>query len=583
MMADKRLMAELKGSNKYIWLNVLFQSIKLVTNVFVTFQIGMLLQDAMDHTFERSIGKSLFICGIMILIRFAATIAANRMSFKAIAKVKMSLRDKLYAKLLKLGTSYHEKIATSQVVQIAAEGVEQLETYVGRYVPQFYYSMLAPVLLFIIIGTFSLKTAIVLLVCVPLIPLSIIAFMNIAKRIMGKYWGTYANLGENFLENIQGLTTLKIYEADEKRHEQMNKDSEDFRVITMKLLTMQLNSIIIMNIIAFGGAAIAIILATLEFTKGNIELWQAFAIIMLGAEFFIPLRLLGSFFHVGMNGTTACKKLFNILELETVEVKENKEVNKENKDLAVALDNLGFSYSEEKKILNEISLKVKKGEFTSIVGKSGCGKSTIAGLIMGHLTGYEGNLYIQGHEANSISENEKMNKITLISHDSFIFKGTVRQNLLMGKIDASDDELFEALDKVKLKDFILSEGGLDFELLEQGNNISGGQKQRLALARALLKDSEIYIFDEATSNIDVESENFIMEAINSLSGSKTIILISHRLANVVKSDSIYVMEEGIIKETGKHKELLEAGSVYKEMYEQQQNLEMFGRGEVINA
>ena len=583
MMADKRLMAELKDSNKYIWLNVLFQSVKLVTNVFVTFQIGMLLQDAIDQTFERSISKTLIICGIMILIRFVATIAANRMAFKAIAKVKMSLRDKLYAKLLKLGTSYHQKVATSQVVQIAAEGVEQVETYVGRYVPQFYYSMLAPVLLFIIIGTFSLKTAFVLIICVPLIPLSIVAFMKIAKRIMGKYWGTYANLGENFLENLQGLTTLKIYEADEKRHKQMNKDAEDFRVITMKLLTMQLNSIVIMNIIAFGGAAIAIILATLEFTKGNIELWQAFAIIMLGAEFFIPLRLLGSFFHVGMNGTTACKRLFNILDFETFETQDNKEVNEENKDVAIALNNLNFAYSEEKNILKGVSFKVKKGEFTSIVGESGCGKSTIAGLIMGHLTGYKGNLYINGVEGNSVSEETKMNKITLISHDSFIFKGTVRENLLMGKIDATDEELLEALDKVKLKDFILSEGGLDFKILEQANNISGGQKQRLALARALLKNSDIYIFDEATSNIDVESENLIMEVINNLAGSKTIILISHRLANVVKSDSIYVMQEGIIKEAGNHKELMANGVVYKEMYVKQESLEKFGRGEVINA
>lgn len=583
-MVNKRLMDELKDSNKYIWFNVLFQSIKLITNVFVTFQIGMLLQDTISGTYERSVTKTLIICGIMILIRFAAIIGANRMAFMAISDVKMTLRDKLYEKLLKIGTSYHEKVPTSQVVQIAAEGIEQLEVYVGRYLPQFYYSMVSPVLLFIIIGTFSLKTAIILLICVPLIPLSIMGFMKIAKRIMGKYWGTYANLGESFLENLQGLTTLKIYEADEARHKQMDKEAEGFRVITMKLLTMQLNSIILMNVIAFGGAAIAIIMATIEFSKGNIELWQAFAIIMLGAEFFIPLRLLGSYFHVAMNGTTACERLFKILDFEEKSIDENNKVfSAKNKDYAVALENLNFSYSEDKNILKDISFNIKKGEFTSIVGKSGCGKSTIASLIMGNLTGYNGSLYIDGYESKNIIEKDKMKKMTLVSHDSFIFKGTVRENLLMGKIDATDTELLEVLDKVKLKDFIISEGGLEFELLEQGSNISGGQKQRLAIARALLKNTDIYIFDEATSNIDVESENYIMDVINELAGIKTIVLISHRLANVVKSDNIYVMENGIIKESGKHDDLISNGRVYKEMYEQQQNLEKFGRGEVANA
>ena len=581
-MLDKRLINELRDSTKYVKLNVFFQWIKLVTNVVFIVTIGRLLQSLLLDKGEIDLLTTGIICSAMIALRFAATIAANRMSFKAIARVKAHLRDRLYEKLLKIGISYHEKVATSEVVQIAAEGIEQLEVYVGRYLPQFFYSMLAPLTLFLIIAPFSFKSAIILLLCVPLIPISIIAFQKIAKRIMKKYWNTYADLGDTFLENIQGLTTLKIYQADDMRHKKMNEAAEDFRVITMKLLRMQLNSIIIMNIIAFGGAAIAIIIAASEYMAGNIVFWQAFAIIMLGAEFFIPLRLLGSYFHVAMNGTTACDKLFRILSFEEKNVAGTK-MDRTIDFNEVSLQEVDFAYGDNDPVLKKVSLSVKKGEFISIVGPSGCGKSTIAGLILGTHTGYQGSITMGGVKATEIGEALKMKNMTLVTHDSYIFKGTVRDNLLMGDLTAEDEKLFRVLDMVNLKDFILSEGGLDFMLMEQGGNLSGGQKQRLAIARAVLHDSDIYIFDEATSNIDVESENMIMKLINEMSATKTIILISHRLANVVKSDRIYVLHQGTVTESGGHQELLEAKGLYYELYQQQQSLEKYGREKEIHG
>ena len=575
-------MKELAKSKKYIYGNVFFQWIKLITNVVIIFQIGFLLQDTITQTFERSLLHTLVICGAMIGIRFGASIGANRMSFRAIGYVKMFLRDKLYEKILKLGSSYHDKVATAEVVQLAVEGVEQLEVYVGRYLPQFYYSMLAPLTLFVIISTFSFKSAIILLICVPLIPMAIIAFNKLAKKVMSTYWSIYTEVGDTFLENLQGLTTLKIYETDGLKHVEMNKAAEKFRVITMKLLVMQLNSLTINNIIAFGGAAIAIIVAALQYTQGAIQFWQAFVIIILGSEFFIPLRILGSYFHVAMNGTTASEKLFRILDMEEpVRVQAKKQKEPKYAETMIALENVSFSYTKDTPVLKDISLQVKKGELVSLMGQSGCGKSTIAALLMGYLKDFEGKVYIDGYDSRSLTEKEIMKKVTLVSHDSYIFKGTVRENLLMGKPDATDAELLEALAKVKLKDFILAEGGLDFQIMEQGGNLSGGQKQRLAMARAFLHNSDIYIFDEATSNIDVESENYIMDFVHSIKGDKTVILISHRLANVVNSDRIYVLDKGRIVESGKHIKLVNNHSIYSQMYQQQTELEMY-RGGVID-
>lgn len=457
---------------------------------------------------------------------------------------------------------------------MSAEGVEQLETYFGRYLPQLFYSLLAPVTLFILLFFVDWKASLVLLICVPLIPLSIVAVQKFAKRLLNKYWGIYTELGDSFLENLQGLTTLKIYQADEQKAGEMDEESQRFRQITMKVLTMQLNSTSMMDIIAYGGAAVGMIVTLREFAAGNLGIAGALMIILLASEFFIPLRLLGSFFHIAMNGMAASDKIFALLDLPEPKEKTGVLVGG---PLSIQAREVRFSYEEDRQILKGVSLEFPAGSFTSLVGTSGCGKSTIAGILMGRNQNYQGSIRINGQELSEISEKSLMEKITLVSHNSYLFKGTVKENLKMGKPDASDGEMNQVLEKVNLSGFLNAQEGLDTQLLEKGSNFSGGQCQRLALARALLHDSPIYIFDEATSNIDMESEEMIMEVIHRLAETKTVILISHRLANVEGSDCIYMLKDGMVAQHGTHHELMAQGGPYRELYQYQRELEMYSQ------
>lgn len=475
---------------------------------------------------------------------------------------------------MKLGASYRENVATSEVVQMAAEGVEQLETYFGRYLSQLFYSLLAPVTLFVILAFVNVKASVVLLICVPLIPISIVAVQKFAKKLLNKYWGIYTELGDSFLENLQGLTTLKIYQADEKKVAEMDEESQKFRRITMKVLTMQLNSTSVMDIIAYGGAAVGMIVTLSEYAKGNVSFGGALSIILLASEFFIPLRLLGSFFHIAMNGMAASDKIFALLDLPQPE--EKGEVL-ENVDTSICMHDVHFAYEVERDILKGISMELAAGSFTSIVGTSGCGKSTIAGILMGRNKNYNGSIWVQGKELREIFEKSLMDHITLVSHNSYLFKGTVRDNLRMGRPEASDEEMYAALEKVNLLGFVRAAQGLDTKVAEKGSNFSGGQCQRLALARALLHDTPVYIFDEATSNIDMESEEMIMQVLHELAETKTILLISHRLANVVGSDRIYMLNNGRVVQAGTHEELLKAGGAYEKLYRYQSELEAYGK------
>ena len=495
------------------------------------------------------------------------------MGYLSSRAVKKTLRERIYQKLLRLGAAYKERVQTSEVVQIAVEGVDQLETYFGAYLPQFFYSMLAPLTLFLLLGMVNFPSAVVLLVCVPLIPVAIAAVQTWAKKLLSKYWEQYTALGDSFLENLQGLTTLKIYQADQFKNEEMNWEAEKFRKITMKVLTMQLNSITIMDLIAYGGAALGVIFSAMQFRAGNVTLSGALLIVVLAADFFIPMRQLGSFFHIAMNGMAASDKIFRLLDLPEPDKKPLS-----CPDGGLNCRDLRFSYEPDREILHGINLFFPKGSFTSLVGESGCGKSTIASILMGRSRGYSGSVTIGGAELREISEESLMRHITYVSHQSYLFKGTVRSNLLMGKPDASDEQLWAVLKQVNLADFLRSENGLDTLVAEKGGNFSGGQCQRLALARALLHDSPVYIFDEATSNIDVESENDIMAQIHALAGRKTVILISHRLANVTLSDRIYVLDHGSVVESGTHRELLAQNGLYASLRNAQQALENYEKG-----
>lgn len=577
-MIKTRLIEQVPSSKKYIALTVLAQWLKTVANIVMIFILSNLLAQILDgkaFDFKGLLPYLVAIAAIMF-VRYLCGYASSQTAFFASSEVKKVLRQKMYKKLTRMGASYSEKVSTSEVLQVFVEGVDQLELYFGKYLPQFFFAMLAPITLFAVLVFVSWKASVVLLICVPLIPLSIVAVQKIAKRLLSKYWGVYTNLGDTFLENIQGLTTLKVYQADERKNVEMNEKAEEFRRITMKVLTMQLNSVSVMDIVAYAGSAVGVVIAIIQVKNGTITLPQAFLIIMLAADFFLPLRLLGSFFHVAMNGMAASDKLFKLLD--TKEDEHGMEIP-ENLDGDIEIKDLSFSYDGEKTVLNDISATFKKHELISIVGESGCGKSTLASLFCGTTKGYIGSITIGGVEIKDIDEKTLMNNITAVNFNSYIFAGTVSENMLIADKSASDEKMIEALKMVNLWSFLSEQDGLDTKLNQQGSNFSGGQRQRLAIARALLHNTPIYVFDEVTSNIDAESENDIMTVIHNMAKIKTVILISHRLENVVGSDKILLLDKGKIEESGTHSELMSLNKKYKLMYSTQAELEKYAKEE----
>ena len=573
-MIKTRLVKLLDHAKKYIVFTILFEWISLLAQVVIVFKIANVLENVVNNTLTSSaIQSSVITFLICVVIRFICDKLITRSSYLASVDVKRILREKIYEKMLRLGSSYNEQVSSSEVVQVSTEGVDQLETYFGKYLPQLFYSLLAPITLFIILKRISFKASLVLLICVPLIPISIVIVQKIAKRLLNKYWSIYTSLGDSFLENLQGLTTLKIYQADEKKAEEMDEESQNFRKITMKVLTMQLNSTSVMDIVAYGGAAVGMAVSVTEYLKGNISLSGCISIVLLASEFFLPLRLLGSYFHIAMNGMAASDKIFKILDLP-----EEKDGDKKlsNSEVDIEFKDVHFSYEEDREILKGINLNIGGCNFVSLVGESGCGKSTIASLLTLKNKNYSGEITVGGISLKEVNEKDYLNHVVLVKHNSYLFKGTVEDNLRMAKSNASEEKMKEVLEKVNLLGFLESQKGLQTELLEKASNLSGGQCQRLVIARALLKeDVSIYIFDEATSNIDIESEEIIMNVIHELAKSKTVILISHRLANVVDSDCIYFLENGEIKESGKHSDLMKLNGSYKKLYENQIALENY--------
>lgn len=579
-MINKRLISLMGNAKKYIAWHVIIQLVNLTLNITaVIFMADIIQKASQGNVLKEDILKLAIAIFVIIILRFRFNILMANMSYHASGRVKQTLREKMYSKLLTLGSRYKEKFSTSEIVQISMEGVDQLETYFGRYLPQFFYSMIAPIVLFCVLSTISVKSAVILLICVPLIPISIIAIVQIAKRILKKYWGSYSDLGEIFLEDVQGLTTLKIYKADEKKNEEMNIEAEKFRIATMNLLFMQLNSTTIMDIIAYGGAALGVIISVLEYMKGNINLAGTFTIIMLSAEFFIPLRLLGSFFHIAMNGISASDKMFEILDMKEDDKRVNN-INKENEE--ITFKDVSFAYNKDKTILKNINMTIKEKSFVSIVGVSGSGKSTIAGLISLKNENYKGSIKIGDIELDTINKDDLYKKIVVVDHNSYLFEGTVYDNLKMAGNAITENQMNEALKKVELYDFLQTENGLNTIIMEKAANLSGGQRQRLALARAILFNADIYIFDEATSNVDVESEESIMQIIRDIAKEKTVILISHRLYNCIPSDHIYFLKDGIIMEEGTHNKLMSLNGEYAKIYNEQSNLESITKGESLS-
>lgn len=594
MMINKRLINLCKESKKYIALTILVNWISVLCNIVTIILIGQFINkiyvgqrlningnNILNSMMEFNVwGKisllaAIVIIAILLSIRYSCNILYAKFSNAASANARVTLRELIYKKLLKLGTGYTSVESTSAVVQVSVEGIEQLEIYFGKYLSQFFYALLVPVTLFIFMSFISFKAALIFILCVPLIPISIIAIMKIAKRILKDYWKSYSDLGGTFLENLQGLTTLKVFNIDEERHEKMNIEAEKFRKITMKVLSMQLNSITIMDLVAFGGAAAGTIVALIQFKNGQIPVGSLLIIILLSSEFFIPLRLLGSYFHIAMNGMAASDRMFGILDAE--EREKNVETNEEIKlnDIKVSLRNVDFSYDGEREVLKNINMDVTPGGLVAIVGESGSGKSTIASLILNNYKVTNGEISINNLNIENISLDNIYGNIALVSTNSYIFNGTILDNLLMAKKDATEEDINNALKTARLYDFVNGlKDGLLTDVGQAGSALSGGQKQRLALARVILADRPMIIFDEATSNIDVESEESIWEAIYELSKEKTILVISHRLANVTDAKNIYVMNKGKLVENGTHEELMKNESCYYNMVNKQNELEM---------
>ena len=604
-MIHKRLTGSVPKSKKWILLSALSSWISLLCNTAITFVTVRFIFGLYNSSLDKkTVFVLLFAASAALIIRVIAVRKRSYFSYRAGTEVKRTLRSMLYDKFISLKLNYSQYISMAEVTQIGTDGIEQLDSYFGAYLPQFFFSMAAPVTLFIILAPINFFAALVLFVCVPLIPLSIAAIQTVAKRILKRYLDVYTGLGDSFLDNLRGLITLKAYSDDEAQHRELNAEAENFRRVTMRVLTMQLNSIFVMDTVAYGGTALGTIVSLYQLRAGNLSIEGALLFILLCAEFFLPLRALGSFFHIAMNGITAANRLFELMDVksDSASVLSEAELEETAKKIkraqpgsqpdslqgnlpSLEVKNLNFNYNESKQALKNISLEFLKPGFYGIAGESGSGKSTAAALLMGLQKNYSGEIILSGIEAKKLPDEFRARYMNLVSTESFLFGASVRENLLIAKPSASDEELMSVLKKVLLDDFILNRkysedgnSGLDFYIESGGKNLSGGQIQRFALARALLHDTDIYIFDEAVSNIDVESEELILRTLYELSKTKIIIFISHRLANIENADHIYVFEKGEIKEEGTHSSLIEKNGVYARMYLQQKDLEKIRMG-----
>ena len=571
-MIDKNLLRLLGDNKKYIFYTVGLMVLGLFANVGITASICWAINLAI-HYDEYSGGATIFlwpaVCAVIcIIVRYTASRLVGDLKDTLGRKAKKDLRERVYNKIVKLGVRSTDGMSMAGLTQISMEGVEQLDLYYSSYILQFFYAMLAPFILFGITVWIEWRVAVVLLCCVPLIPVSIIAVSKYAKKIFAKYWGKYTSMGDSFLDSVQGLKELKIFKADEAQHTKMNETSEDFRKITMKVLVMQLASTTIMDLVAYGGAGIGIAMAILSVVKWELAPIAALFLILVAVDFFLPLRAFGSAFHVAMNGASAGKKILSLLE-QSDPVWGEETVT----DTEIKVENVTFSYDGKRDVLKNVSMTFPKTGMTAIVGESGCGKSTVVNMLFGAFRPKSGAVTVGGKELESLSRESYYSHLAVVSYNTYIFNETVRANFMLANKAVTDEEIYGALEKVNLADFIRENGGLDKVITEDAANISGGQKQRLALAVNLVAHKDIYVFDEATSNIDIESEAIIMANIKALSREKAVIVISHRLANVTPADLIYYMESGELKESGTHSELMERNSGYAKLYTTQKNLE----------
>ncbi len=571
-MIDKSLLRLLGENKKYIYYAVALMVLGLFANVGITASICWAVSLAVQY--DMSSGDAAVflwpaVSGLLgIAVRYITSRLVGDIKDLLGRRAKKELRERVYNKIVKLGVRSTDGMSMAGLTQVSMEGVEQLDLYYSSYIPQFFYAMLAPLMLFGITVWIEWRVAVVLLCCVPLIPISIVAVSKYSKKIFAKYWGKYTSMSDSFLDSVQGLKELKIFKSDEAQHIRMNETSEDFRRITMKVLVMQLASTTIMDLVAYGGAALGVTMAILSVLYRGLAPISALFLILVAVDFFLPLRAFGSAFHIAMNGASAGKKILSLLEQPDPVWGEDIV-----EDTRISLNNVTFSYDGKRDVLKNVTMEFPKIGMTAIVGESGCGKSTVVNMLFGALRPNKGNVTVGGKAMEALSREAYYSHLSVVSYNTYIFNETVRENFMLANRNVTDEDIYEALERVNLADFVHENGGLDKVITEDASNISGGQKQRLALAVNLVADKGIYVFDEATSNIDIESEAIIMANIKALSATKSVIVISHRLANVVPSDLIYYMEAGEIKEKGTHAELIERDGGYAKLYNMQKSLE----------
>lgn len=567
-MIDKELFKLIGKNKKYIFISVALQVLGLVANVGITASICWAIYLAITKA-EPIMYLYPAICAVVgIAVRYTMTRLTGDIKDVLGRRVKKDLRERTYNKIVKLGVRSTDGMSMAGLTQVSMEGVEQLDLYYSSYLPQFFFAMIAPIILFAICVWIDWRTALVLLACVPLIPVSIIAVSKYAKKIFAKYWGKYTSMGDKFLDSVQGLKELKIFKADEAQHGKMNESAEEFRKITMKVLVMQLASTTIMDLVAYGGAGAGIALAICGAAFWGLSPIYALFLCLVAVEFFLPLRAFGSAFHVAMNGASAGKKIISLLNTPDPEWGTEEVCGK-----TIELKGVTFSYDGERDVLKNVSMTFPEKGMTAIVGESGCGKSTVVNMLVGAFRPKSGSITVGDVPLESLSRESYYSHLAAVSYNTYIFNETVRENFLLANKAATDEQIYAAFEAVNLAEFIRENGGLDKVITEDANNISGGQKQRLALAVNLVTDKDIYVFDEATSNIDVESESIIMRNIKALSQNKSVIVISHRLANVVPADNIYFMENGEVKESGEHTVLMSDKHGYEKLFTTQKQLE----------
>ncbi len=574
-MMDKRLLSLVPQALRHVVLCVAFQWLGLLGSIGIAYVIAAIAGGVVDGNAVAPLALA-GIGALSLVAKGASAKLAADQSYLASADVRRVLRHRIMEKVLAIGPSYANSVPTAEVVQLAVEGTEQLETYFAQYLPQLFYAVLAPLTLFVALLSTSVASAAVLLVFVPLIPVVIVIVQRIAKRILGTYWDEYANLADNFLENLQGLTTLKTYQADAARHGRMNAEAEHFREVTMKVLRMQLNSIIVMDVVALGGAAAGIGVALAQLGAGALSLEGCVYVILLSADFFIPMRRLGSYFHVAMNGMAAAQRIFALLDLEDPSTTSEPRTEEIVPGDHLSMHRVSFGYTPQTEVLHSVSMDIPVVGVTAIVGESGSGKSTVARLLAGKEDGYTGSLLVGGKEMRTIARADLTRYVTTVGTRSYLFGGSVRDNLMLADPEASDGQLWDVLESVSLADYLRTQDGLDTQVGKEGETMSGGQRQRLALARALLRESPVYILDEATSNIDVESEDAIMQTVRSVARYRAVVVISHRLATIAGAQRIYVLDQGTIVGSGTHDELLAGCARYRELWDAQQALEHYG-------